>query len=143
MHGGRLSFGPVDREAIAQRQRRRQVEEALDEERAREAVLAERLDEVVAERDGPRIDELAFARMQPEDVAFVREVVDAASPVDENEDDADFYAVEHDEFEQGDVDDEIARLQGEISASQRRQLAFGRYLEVLDSLRDRLGERSE
>jgi hypothetical protein len=123
----------VDREAIARRQRRRQVEDALDEERGREAALAERLDEVVAEQEGPRIDEHVFARMDPADAELVREVLAEHTPFDEEEGDPDYFGAEEDELERAGVDDEIARLHGEVADSQRRQLAFRRYLDALDS----------
>jgi hypothetical protein len=123
----------VDRDAIARSQRRRQVEEALDDERGREAALAERLEEIVAEEEGPRIDERAFARMQPDDVALVREALETPSLFEEDQDDPEFLAVEGEALEQVGVDDEIARLQEEVADSQRRQLAYRRYLEALDS----------
>lgn len=123
----------MDRDAIARSQRRRQVEEALDDERGREAALAERLEEIVAEEEGPRIDERAFARMQPDDVALVREALETPSLFEEDQDDPEFLAVEGEALEQVGVDDEIARLQEEVADSQRRQLAYRRYLEALDS----------
>jgi hypothetical protein len=123
----------VDREAIARGERRRRIEEALDEERGREEALVERLQEVVTEGEGNRIDEEAFARMDPEDVALVREVLEEPSLFDEGEEDADFLALERDEKDEAEVEEEIARLQAEIAASRRRRLAYERYLEALDS----------
>jgi hypothetical protein len=122
----------VDREAIARGERRRRIEEALDEERGREEALVERLAEVVTETEGNRIDEQAFARMDPEDVALVREALEEPSAFDEGEEQADFLALERDE-EDGEAEEEIARLQAEIAASRRRRLAYERYLEALDS----------
>jgi hypothetical protein len=123
----------VDREAIARGERRRRIEEALDEERGREEALVERLQEVVTEGEGNRIVEQAFARMDPEDVALVREVLEEPSLFDEGEEDADFLALERDEKDEAEVEEEIARLQAEIAASRRRRLAYERYLEALDS----------
>jgi hypothetical protein len=123
----------VDREAIARGERRRRIAEALDEERGREEALVERLEEVVTEGEGNRIDEQAFARMDPEDVALVREVLEEPSFFDEGEEPADFLALERDEEDQTDAEEEIARLQAEIAASHRRRLAYERYLEALDS----------
>jgi hypothetical protein len=133
----------MDREAIARRQRRRQVEEALEEERDREAALAERLEEVVAEDEGRRIDELAFARMQPEDVAVVRETLAEPSLFEGDGDDGELLAVEPAELGRAGVEEEIERLQDEIADSQRRQRAYGLYLEALDALGAPLGERPE
>jgi hypothetical protein len=127
----------VDREAIARRQRRRQVEEALDNERGREAALADQLGEVVAETEGPRIDELVFQRLEPEDAALVGEVLQTTSPFDEDEeeDEADAFVLsfESDEPDEDGTDSEIERLQDEIANSQRRQLAYERYLDALDA----------
>jgi hypothetical protein len=115
----------VDRDAIARNQRRRQVAEALDDERGREAALAERLEDVVAESDGPRIDEQVFERLGPEDAALVGEVLDATSPFDEDE--------EEDEPDEDAADAEIERLKDEIAESRRRQLAYERYLDALEA----------
>jgi hypothetical protein len=123
----------VDREAIARGERRRRIEEALDEERGRDEALVERLAEVVTEGEGTRIDEQAFARMDPEDVALVREALEDPSAFDVGEEDADFLALERDEDGQTEAEEEIARLQAEIAASRRRRLAYERYLEALDS----------
>jgi transcriptional/translational regulatory protein YebC/TACO1 len=123
----------VDREAIARGERRRRIEEALDEEHGREEALVERLAEVVTEGEGNRIDEQAFARMDPEDVALVREALEEPSVFDVGEEHADFLAQERDEDDRTEAEEEIARLQAEIAASQRRRLAYERYLEALDS----------
>ena len=123
----------MDRDAIARGERRRRIEEALDEERGREEALVERVQEVVAEGEGNRIDEQAFARMDPDDVALVREVLEEPSVFDEGEQHADFLALERDEEDQTEAEEEIARLQAEIAASRRRRLAYERYLEALDS----------
>jgi len=131
--GGADYRSAVDREAIARGERRRRIEETLDEERGREQALVERLEEVVAEGEGNRIDEQAFARMDPEDVALVREALEEPSFLDEGEEHADFLALERDETDQTEVEEEIARLQAEIAASRRRRIAYERYLEALDS----------
>jgi hypothetical protein len=112
---------------MARRRRRRQVEEALADERSREAALAERLEDVVAEEGGALVDELAFARMDPEDVAVVREALAGLEPF---EGDEELDPAEAAELEQARVE-EIERLQGEIADSRRRQQAFARYLEAL------------
>jgi hypothetical protein len=125
----------VDRDAIARGGRRRRIEEALGEERGREEALVQQLEEVVTEGEGNRIDEQAFARMDPEDVALVREALEEPSFVGDDEEYADFLAPEGegDEQDQADVEEEIARLQAEIAASQRRRVAYERYLQALDS----------
>src|SRR5262245_62773922 len=62
----------MDREAIVRAQRRRQATEALEFEQAREEALRDRLESIVAELDGPALDETAFAVMTPEQAAVVR-----------------------------------------------------------------------
>jgi hypothetical protein len=121
----------VDREAIARGQRRRQIEEAIEEERERQAALLEQLEEVVTEAYGGRVDEHAFAQMEPEDVALVRVVLEGEPSVDEEEDEADFLSFDEDGLAQAEVEEEVKRLQAEIDESQRRHLAYERYLEAL------------
>ena len=55
----------MESEAIAREHRRRLAREALEFEVGREAALADQLQETVAEREGPAIDERVFARMAP------------------------------------------------------------------------------
>ena len=118
---------------MARRQRRRQIEEALDDERGREAVLAGQLEEVVAETDGPGVDAQVFERLDPDDVAVVRELLEipAADEYDPEEGDEAFvFEIGGDE---NGSDEEIARLQDEIAGSRRRQEALQRYLDALDA----------
>jgi hypothetical protein len=123
----------VDREAIARRQRRRQVAEALEEEREREAALVARVEEVVVEADGRAIDEQVLPQLEPDDATVLRELLEEHSPFDDDEgDDLDFLSEDGGAFEEDSVDEELARLEGEIADSQRRQLAYQRYLEALD-----------
>jgi hypothetical protein len=124
----------VDRGAITRSQRRRQVEEARAEEHSRELALAERLEEVVTEQEGARVDGEAFTRMTPEDVALVQEVLETPvflEDVDETGDGDTDTDLDPEVDEEAEA--EIARLQSEIASSRRRQLAYQRYLEALDS----------
>jgi hypothetical protein len=132
VHSAAIIVWVMDREAVARSRRRRQVDEALEEERGREEALTNQLEEVVADEDGGRIDELAFARMEAEDVVLVREVLEPPSVFDEGEDDPDGFALEDDVLGENGVDEEIGRLKAEIADSRRRQLAYRRYLEALD-----------
>ena len=122
----------MDREGIARSRRRQQVEEALEEERGREEALTNQLEAVVADEDGGPIDERAFASMDPEDVAVVRELLEPPSVFDEDEDDLDGVAPDDDARGENPMEEEIGRLQAEIADSHRRQLAYRRYLEALD-----------
>ena len=131
----------MDRESIAHAERRRQALEALEFERARASALRERLEAIVVELDGPAVDAVVFAELSPEDVEIVRPELQ----VDEPE------AVESFEIdlEGGDpraehaawLEEEIARLEQEIAASSRRQLAFERYLDALASRQTDSGQR--
>ena len=122
----------MDRQAIARAQRRVIVLEALEFERERSAALRERLESIVAELEGPSIDESIFAGMAPEDVEVVRPTVQAAEPE----------AAEDEWLEDGSAspgpdpgleeqEREIVRLQDEIASSLGHQQAFERYLEAL------------
>ena len=126
---------------MARAQRRRQALDALHFERDRESSLREQLEETVTELEGPAVDEETFARMTAEDVDLVRQTL-----LDTGDDFGHEPGTEPaedwlEEFRIGDepaeVDreerlSEVARLEGEIQESQRRQQALGRYLEALD-----------
>jgi hypothetical protein len=124
----------VDRDEITRAQRRRQAREALEFERDREQSLEEQVEETVAEIEGARIDEEAFARMAPDDAAVVRE----AMHLDQTpEPDGEWF--ELDDLPEVDAatirrenEEEVARLQEEIAGSHRRQQALERYIEALD-----------
>jgi hypothetical protein len=124
----------MDIEAIARTQRRRQAQEALEFERDRAAALREQLEAVVADVEGPRIDEEAFARMAPEDAELVREIL--ASGLDGEDPDLDpedeWYDVgETEEPEAESFEDEVRRLEEEIAESRRLQQALKSYLDAL------------
>lgn len=123
----------VDREAIARDQRRKRIEEALAEEREREEALVQQLEEVVSEGEGSRIDERAFASMDPEDVALVREMLAEPAFFGEDEEGAAYFGEPGEGPDDADIEEEIARLQAEIAASQRRRAAYERYLQALDA----------
>lgn len=119
----------MDREAIARAERRRQALEALEFERARAAALRERLEAIVAEVDGPALDESIFAKLAPEDVDVVRPALQSddpelLEPLDLELEDP---RAEHTAW----LEEEIVRLQEEIASSDERQQAFERYLEAL------------
>ena len=126
----------MDSEAIARNQRRRLIGEAVELEQGTEAALLEQLEETVAELEGPRIDEEAFARMTPEDADVVRTVLGGQSPGEailEEEPVEDWLAPEADpEAENQELLAEIARLEEEIARSRRRREAFERYVDALD-----------
>ena len=125
----------MDREAIAREVRRRQVQETLDFEREREQTLKEQVELVIAEVEGKRIDEAAFARMSPEDVEIVS--TELNPPGIEAEEEATFFFERDDLFNLDDepqVDphaEELARLNDELESCRRRQRAFEAYLEAL------------
>jgi len=140
----------MDRDAAVRASRRRQALDALAFEREREAVLAEQVEDVLAETTGPQVDAAVFARMSDDDTALVRAALGEDAFVDDDPDeeelpdddddfgfssdfedeDADDNAVDDDDDADG-VDEEIARLQGEIESSRRTQAALERYVELL------------
>ena len=124
----------MDAEAIARAQRRRLAQEALEFERDREAVLREQLEAVVADVEGPRIDEEAFSRMAPEDADLVRAIL--ASGLEGEDPDLDpedeWYDIgETDEPEAEPFEDEVRRLEQEIADSRRLQQALTSYLDAV------------
>ena len=122
-------LGPVDRNAIARTERRRQALEALEFERARAAALQERLEAIVAELDGPALDAGIFERLAPADVEIVRAVLqsDEAEPAEALDGELDDPRGEQKAW----LEEELVRLQEEIASSGGRQQAFERYLEAL------------
>ncbi len=134
---GSLGYGSgVDRDAIARSQRRRQARETLEFERNRTTGLEEQIEELVAEQDGARIDEEAFAGMEPEDAAAVRAIL---HPEGVSVEDDEWLGMAQGLFDSDsdpddppdDPEEEIARLQAEIDDSRRRQQLLERYLDAL------------
>ena len=118
---------------MARSQRRRLVGEAVEWERGKEAALVEQLEEVVAELEGPRIDEQVLAGMTPDDAAIVRAALAGPGAEDEEDPDADELASAADvEAQRRELLDEVARLEEEIALSRRRCLALERYRTGLD-----------
>ncbi|HZR91829.1 MAG TPA: hypothetical protein VFA44_05395 [Gaiellaceae bacterium] len=128
----------MDRETIARNLRRRQAQEALEFEQERERVLEEQLELLIGEKESARIDEAAFARMDPADADIVREHF---RPADWDSGEDDFFGFERDDLLDDDElaepvdphEEELARLNEELADCRRRQQAFRRYLEALGS----------
>ena len=129
----------MDREAIARGQRRRTAEEALEVERDRIEILEGETEDLIAQLHGDRIDEEAFAAMQPEDVATVRELL---GPQPDFEVDEEWASDEHDTLDDdaepepeedpaAELEEEISRLESEIEVAKQRRQALERYLEAL------------
>jgi hypothetical protein len=130
----------VDREAIARAQRRQQARDALEFERERAAGLQEQIDALIVELEGSRVDEEAFAAMSPEDAELARSILaPAEEPADDADDDQwlifgdDAPEAEEEADPRTEAEEEIARLEGEIAESRRRQEALERYIEALDA----------
>ena len=118
----------VDRDAIARARRRREFEEALDEERGREAALRDQIELVVAEEEGARIDRELLERLEPGDAALLADLFGASADGDEDDDDADWE-------DTAEPEDEVARLLEEIERSRERQRALERAVELVGSQR--------
>ncbi len=126
----------MDRRAIAIERRRRLVAEHIAEERGREASLADQLEEVVTELEGPAIDATVLEKLSPEDAAVARGVVQGGTAM-ELELDEDFFSDLEDDEEPydaaADLEEELTRLQEAIATSQARQRSLEAYLTALDA----------
>jgi hypothetical protein len=124
----------VDRDAVARAGRRAQAEEALADEREREAALRQQVAAVVLEQEGGRVDAEAFAGLDADEVRRVRT---ALGQLDDETEDHDAWLAElsielDDEAEPDEPEQELSRLEDEIAESQRTQHALERYLAALD-----------
>lgn len=112
--------------------------EALEFERAREAALREQLEATATELEGPRIDDEVFATMSAEDAEIVRHALGEVDDEPLAEDAGEDWLLEDEEqTTEGDREEllaEIARLEGEMAESRRRQQAFERYLTAIGNL---------
>lgn len=95
----------VDREQIARARRRAQALDALEFER-------------ILEADGWHADEAVFRSLADEDTQLLRR--------------AEFAPPRPDEETREDLEEEIARLEGELAECRQLQQAYERYLEALD-----------
>jgi hypothetical protein len=119
----------VDREAVAREVRRRQVTESLEFEREREKTVAEQIELVIVEIEGPKVDAVVFERISAEDAELVKQELSLP------ESDAEEF------FERDDViwldepvderAEELARLNEELDDCRGRQRAFEAYLAAL------------
>lgn len=118
----------MDRDAIARARRRRELGEALDEERAREAALLEQVELVVTEEEGARIDRELLELLEPAEAALLADLFTVSTDGDgdelEWEDDAEA------------AEDEVARLLEEIEHSRARQRALERAVTLVGPLGD-------
>ncbi len=123
----------MDRDAVARAGRRAQAEEALADEREREAALRREVAEVVLEREGPRIDAEAFAGLDTDVVRRVRAALGQLDDEPEDEDPFadDLYVVLEDDPDEPE-EDELGRLESEIAESQQVQGALESFIAVLD-----------
>ncbi len=126
----------MDVDDIVSARRRQQVLEALAFERDREAALRSQIEDVLTELEGSRIDEAAFARMTPEDVVRVRQVLEPDSVDDEDEDELDQQDRLSPETRaeiRAEQEAERVRLEGVLVDSRSRQRALERYIEALQA----------
>ena len=104
-------------------------DDELEFERDRAATLREEIDRLVLELDGPRLDEEVFARLRPEDVELVRAALPGrtggrARAEDEWLELGASRRRRTRRLERDELEAEIARLEEEIAASNRRQEAL-------------------
>jgi hypothetical protein len=119
----------VDREAVARDVRRRQVTESLEFEREREKTIAEQIELVIVEIEGPKVDAVVFERISAEDAELVKQ--ELALPESEA---GEFFERDDVIWLDEPVDEraeELARLNEELDDCRRRQRAFEAYLAAL------------
>jgi hypothetical protein len=125
----------MDRDALARGARRRQAREALEFEREREAMLIEQLEDRLAEVEGPRLDEAAFAGMDPADAQLVREALFGPPAEELTDEDFGEYLADvddpDDEEDPAEAEAEVTRLEEQLAACRRRQRALESYLVAL------------
>lgn len=122
----------MDRDALARAGRRAQAEEALADERQREAALRRQVAEVVLEQEGSRIDAETFAALDAEAAERVRSALGLFdAEIDDDPFGDELYVTLEDEPEER-AEDELARLEEEIASSQRTQRALEEYIAALE-----------
>ena len=117
----------MDRDAIARARRRREFEEALEDERSREAALRDQIELVVTEEEGTRIDRELLELLAPGEAVLLADLFyapDGGDDLDSDEDDDEPDA------------DEVARLSREIEDSRARQRALEHAVQLLGSPAD-------
>jgi hypothetical protein len=128
---GRGYVPAVDRQSIARGRRAKLVRELLTEEREREQAIQEALEDRIEEADGPALDEQVLARMNPDEAGLVRSRlstnIDDGVPPEESWDEDEPETV----ADTDDLEEEIARLEQELTVCRRRQEAYRRYLDLL------------
>ena len=125
----------MDRDAVARAGRRAQAEEALADEREREAALRRQVAEVVLEQEGPRIDAEALAALDADVARRVRAALGQLDDAPDEEEDpfGDDVYVALDEEPDEPEGDELGRLESEIAESQRIQQALETFIAALDA----------
>ena len=109
---------------MARARRRRELGEALGEEREREAALLEQVELVVTEEEGARIDRELLELLEPAEAALLADLFTVS-----NDDEEDELEWEDDGAEA--AEDEVARLLEEIEHSRARQRALERAVQLL------------
>ena len=117
----------VDRDSIARARRRRDFEEALEDERSREAALRDQIELVVTEEEGPRIDRELLELLEPGEAGLLADLFHAPDDRDD---------LDSDEDDDEPEENEVARLSREIEYSRERQRALEHAVQLLGSLDD-------
>jgi formamidase len=106
------------REDIARTRRRQEALDSLEYEQEREAMLRQRLEPIVRDAEAWRADELALAKLPPDEAETLRSIgfVQGRPPEDSL----------------ARLEAQIAELQAMIEDSQRRQRAFAGYAKALE-----------
>jgi hypothetical protein len=108
----------ASREEIARARRRQEALDSLEFERQREAALRQRLEPAVRDAEAWRVDEAAFAAMEPADRDFLREIGFAQPRPPEDA--------------TARLEGRIAELEAQLDDCLRRQKAFAAYAKALE-----------
>ncbi len=121
----------MDRQSIARARRAKLVRELLTEEREREQAIQEALEDRIEEADGPGLDEQVLARMNPDEAGLVRSRL--STNIDDGVPPEEFWDEDEPETvaDTDDLEEEIVRLEQELTVCRRRQEAYRRYLDLL------------
>ena len=103
---------------MARAKRREEVLATLELEQERAGAIVTRLEQAVRDLEAWRVDEAAFAKMDPQDVELIREIGFAAEEPSSE-------AVAR-------LEARVTELEAELAETRRRQEAYRRFVEAIN-----------
>ena len=110
---------PMNRQEIARARRRRSIESMLEVEQEREAILRERVEEMIGDADAWKLDADLVPALAPEHSALLEQML--------------LLEAEPDETSKDISENDIREMREDIEECQRRQRALQAYLDALDA----------